>query len=137
MGGEKGDIGKKEFNIEYFVKGIKIDSIEEDIESFVEGRRMEENENVMMSFEGGEKGMIWWRKVEKGNENEMSMRVYGKKGGIEWEKEDKKRMWLKNFGEKKRIIKRGGEGVGKEEKRVKRVKEGKKEGYMEDFEKIY
>ncbi len=63
--------------------------------------------------------------------NALRLRVYGTKGGIEWAQEDPNRLWFTPFGEQKRLITRGGAGVGPAATRVTRVPAGHPEGYLE------
>lgn len=137
LGGATGHIGTHAFNLASFVTGLTLDSLAADLDSFVEGRRLDDNAHVMLRFEGGAKGMLWCSQVAPGNENALRLRVYGTKGGIEWVQEDPNRLWFTPFGEQKRLITRGGAGVGPAATRVTRVPAGHPEGYLEAFATIY
>ena len=137
LGGATGDIGTHAFNLVSFVTGLTLDSLAADLDSFVEGRRLDDNAHVMLRFEGGAKGMLWCSQVAPGNENALRLRVYGTKGGIEWAQEDPNYLWFTPFGEQKRLITRGGAGVGSAAARVTRVPAGHPEGYLEAFATIY
>ncbi|WP_313030278.1 Gfo/Idh/MocA family oxidoreductase [Brucella sp.] len=137
LGGATGDIGTHAFNLASFVTGLTLDSLAADLDSFVPGRRLDDNAHVMLRFGGGAKGMLWCSQVAPGNENALRLRVYGTKGGIEWAQEDPNRLWFTPFGEQKRLITRGGAGVGDAATRVTRVPGGHPEGYLEAFATIY
>ena len=137
LGGATGDIGTHAFNLASFVTGLTLDSLAADLDSFVSGRRLDDNAHVMLRFAGGAKGMLWCSQVAPGNENALRLRVYGTKGGIEWAQEDPNRLWFTPFGEQKRLITRGGSGVGDAATRVTRVPGGHPEGYLEAFATIY
>ena len=137
LGGATGDIGTHAFNLASFVTGLTLDSLAADLDSFVAGRRLDDNAHVMLRFAGGAKGMLWCSQVAPGNENALRLRVYGTKGGIEWAQEDPNRLWFTPFGEQKRLITRGGSGVGQAATRVTRVPGGHPEGYLEAFATIY
>ncbi len=137
LGGATGDIGTHAFNLASFVTGLTLDSLAADLDSFVEGRRLDDNAHVMLRFAGGAKGMLWCSQVAPGNENALRLRVYGTKGGIEWAQEDPNYLWFTPFGEQKRLITRGGAGVGSASARVTRVPAGHPEGYLEAFATIY
>ncbi len=137
LGGATGDIGTHAFNLASFVTGLTLDSLAADLDSFVEGRRLDDNAHVMLRFAGGAKGMLWCSQVAPGNENALRLRVYGTKGGIEWAQEDPNYLWFTPFGEQKRLITRGGAGVGSATPRVTRVPAGHPEGYLEAFATIY
>ncbi|GLU28425.1 Gfo/Idh/MocA family oxidoreductase [Brucella sp. NBRC 12950] len=137
LGGATGDIGTHAFNLASFVTGLTLESLAADLDSFVSGRRLDDNAHVMLRFTGGAKGMLWCSQVAPGNENALRLRVYGTKGGIEWAQEDPNRLWFTPFGEQKRLITRGGAGVGNAATRVTRVPGGHPEGYLEAFATIY
>ncbi|MFD1198645.1 Gfo/Idh/MocA family protein [Brucella gallinifaecis] len=137
LGGATGDIGTHAFNLASFVTGLTLESLAADLDSFVEGRRLDDNAHVMLRFAGGAKGMLWCSQVAPGNENALRLRVYGTKGGIEWAQEDPNRLWFTPFGEQKRLITRGGAGVGASATRVTRIPSGHPEGYLEAFATIY
>ncbi|MND47202.1 Glucose-6-phosphate 3-dehydrogenase [compost metagenome] len=137
LGGATGDIGTHAFNLASFVTGLTLDSLAADLDSFVPGRRLDDNAHVMLRFAGGAKGMLWCSQVAPGNENALRLRVYGTKGGIEWAQEDPNRLWFTPFGAQKRLITRGGSGVGDAATRVTRVPGGHPEGYLEAFATIY
>ncbi|KAB2676626.1 Gfo/Idh/MocA family oxidoreductase [Brucella tritici] len=137
LGGATGDIGTHAFNLASFVTGLTLDSLAADLDSFVEGRRLDDNAHVMLRFAGGAKGMLWCSQVAPGNENALRLRIYGTKGGIEWAQEDPNYLWFTPFGEQKRLITRGGAGVGSASARVTRVPAGHPEGYLEAFATIY
>lgn len=137
LGGATGDIGTHAFNLASFVTGLTLDSLAADLDSFVAGRRLDDNAHVMLRFAGGAKGMLWCSQVAPGNENALRLRVYGTKGGIEWAQEDSNRLWFTPFGEQKRLITRGGAGVGDAATRVTRIPSGHPEGYLEAFATIY
>ncbi|WP_079213441.1 Gfo/Idh/MocA family protein [Brucella pituitosa] len=137
LGGATGDIGTHAFNLASFVTGLTLDSLAADLDSFVPGRRLDDNAHVMLRFSGGAKGMLWCSQVAPGNENALRLRVFGTKGGIEWAQEDPNRLWFTPFGEQKRLITRGGAGVGDAATRVTRIPGGHPEGYLEAFATIY
>ncbi|PWL16402.1 oxidoreductase [Falsochrobactrum shanghaiense] len=137
LGGATGDIGTHAFNLASFVTGLTLDSLAADLDSFVPGRRLDDNAHVMLRFAGGAKGMLWCSQVAPGNENALRLRVYGTKGGLEWAQEDPNRLWFTPFGEQKRLITRGGAGVGTAATRVTRIPGGHPEGYLEAFATIY
>ncbi|OYR13460.1 Gfo/Idh/MocA family protein [Brucella thiophenivorans] len=137
LGGATGDIGTHAFNLASFVTALTLESLAADLDSFVPGRRLDDNGHVMLRFAGGAKGMLWCSQVAPGNENALRLRVYGTKGGIEWAQEDPNRLWFTPFGEQKRLITRGGAGVGAAATRVTRIPGGHPEGYLEAFATIY
>lgn len=136
LGGATGDIGTHAFNLASFVTGLTLESLAADLDSFVPGRRLDDNAHVMLRFAGVPR-VCFGAAVAPGNENALRLRVFGTKGGIEWAQEDPNRLWFTPFGEQKRLITRGGAGVGDAATRVTRVPGGHPEGYLEAFATIY
>jgi predicted dehydrogenase len=136
-GGALGDIGTHAFNLASFVTGLKLDSVLADLTSFVKGRKLDDNDNLLLRFKGGAKGMIWASQVAPGNENGLMLRVYGSKAGIYWRQEQPNSLWFSVLGQPPRLINRAAPGAGPEAGRVTRVPSGHPEGYLEGFANIY
>jgi predicted dehydrogenase len=136
-GGSVGDIGTHAYNLACFVSGLTAESLSAELTTFVEGRRVDDNVHVMLRFPGGARGMIWASQVAPGNENNLILKVYGTKGGLEWAQEDPNYLWFAPFGEQKRLMTRGGPGLGPAAAHVTRVPTGHPEGYLEGFANIY
>jgi predicted dehydrogenase len=136
-GGALGDIGTHAHNLACFVSGLTLDSLLADLTTFVKGRRLDDNDNVLLRFKGGARGMLWASQVAPGNENGLQLRVYGTRGGLAWRQEDPNYLWHTPFGQQPRLITRGGAGSGAEAGRLTRVPPGHPEGYLEGFANIY
>jgi predicted dehydrogenase len=136
-GGALGDIGTHAYNLACFVTGLKLDALLADLTTFVRGRRLDDNDNILLRFKGGAKGMIWASQVAPGNENGLRLRVFGTKGGLEWEQENPNTLRFAPFGEPPRTITRGSHGAGPEAARVTRIPSGHPEGYLEGFANLY
>jgi len=136
-GGSIGDIGTHAYNLACFVTGLTLDSVCADLTTFVKGRKLDDNDNVLLRWKGGARGMLWASQVAVGKENGLMLRVYGSKGGLEWKQEDPNYLWFSAFGQPPRLITRGGHGSGPEAARVTRVPPGHPEGYLEGFANIY
>ena len=136
-GGATGDIGTHAFNLAGFVTGLRLEALAADLQAFVPGRRVDDNGNVLLRYAGGARGMLWCSQVAAGSENALRLRVYGETGGLEWAQEDPNYLWYTPLGEPKRLLTRGGAGVGAAAARVTRVPAGHPEGYLEGFATIY
>ncbi|CAN5276466.1 Gfo/Idh/MocA family oxidoreductase [soil metagenome] len=136
-GGALGDIGTHAYNLVCFVTGLTLDSLLADLTTFVKGRRLDDDDNILLRFKGGAKGMLWSSQVAPGNENGLTLRVYGTKGGLSWRQEDPNYLWFTPFGQQTRKITRGGSGSGPQAGRLTRVPSGHPEGYLEGFANIY
>ncbi len=136
-GGSIGDIGTHAYNLACFVTGLTLDSLCADLTSFVKGRKLDDNDNILLRWKGGAKGMLWASQVAVGHENGAALRVYGSKGGLSWRQEDPNYLWFTAYGKPPQLITRAGAGSGPEAGRVSRVPPGHPEGYLEGFANIY
>jgi predicted dehydrogenase len=136
-GGALGDIATHAYNLACFVTGLTLESLCADLTAFVKGRKLDDNDNILLRWKGGAKGMLWASQVAPGNENGLTLRVYGTKGGLSWRQEDPNYLWFTPFGQPTRKITRGGAGAGPDAARVTRVPSGHPEGYLEGFANIY
>lgn len=136
-GGALGDIGTHAFNLVAFVTGLAVSELCADLARFVEGRALDDNDNVLLRFSNGAKGMLWASQVAPGNENGLRLRVYGSRGGLAWEQEQPNALLFSPFGEPTRILTRGSGAAGAAAARVTRVPAGHPEGYLEAFATIY
>lgn len=136
-GGSLGDIGTHAYNLACFVTGLTLDSLLADLSTFVKGRKLDDNDNILLRWKGGAKGMLWASQVAVGNENGVTLRVYGSKGGLSWAQEEPNTLWFARYGQPPQRITRGGHGSGPEAGRVTRVPAGHPEGYLEGFANIY
>jgi predicted dehydrogenase len=136
-GGALGDIGTHAYNLACFVTGLTLESLCADLTAFVKGRKLDDNDNILLRWKGGAKGMLWASQVAPGNENGLTLRVYGTKGGLSWRQEDPNYLWFTPFGQPTRKLTRGGAGTGPEAARMTRVPAGHPEGYLEGFANVY
>ncbi|MGZ9809019.1 Gfo/Idh/MocA family protein [Pseudoroseicyclus sp. H15] len=136
-GGGIGDIGTHAYNLLNFVSGLKTTALAADLSSFVPGRKVDDNAHILLRFDGGAKGMVWVSQVAPGCENGLRLRIYGDKGGLEWSQENPNVMTWAPFGEPKRILTRGGAGLGGGAGDWTRIPPGHPEGYLEGFANLY
>jgi predicted dehydrogenase len=135
--GALGDIGTHAYNLLLFVTGLRAEALLADLQSFGAGRRVDDNAHVLLRFEGGARGMLWASQVAPGNENGLRLRIYGDKGGLEWEQENPNVMTHAPLGEPKRLLTRGGAGLGGGASQWTRTPPGHPEGYLEGFATLY
>ncbi|NAZ38024.1 Gfo/Idh/MocA family oxidoreductase [Rubellimicrobium sp. CFH 75288] len=135
--GALGDIGTHAFNLLGFVTGLRTEALLADLQSFGAGRRVDDNAHVLLRLEGGARGMLWASQVAPGNENALRLRVFGTKGGLFWEQENPNVMTFAPLGEPKRLLTRGGAGLGGGSSQFTRVPPGHPEGYLEGFATLY
>ena len=80
-GGSLGDIGTHAYNLACFVTGLTLDSLLADLTTFVKGRKLDDNDNILLRFKGGAKGMLWASQVAPGNENGLRSASTGPRAG--------------------------------------------------------
>jgi predicted dehydrogenase len=136
-GGALGDIGTHAYNLACFVSGLTLESLCADLSTFVKGRKLDDNDNVLLRWKGGAKGILWSSQVAVGNENALAIRVFGSKGSLQWKQEDPNYLTFTPFGQPPRKITRGGSGADGNAARVTRTPSGHPEGYLEGFANIY
>ncbi|WP_018304376.1 Gfo/Idh/MocA family protein [Wenxinia marina] len=135
--GAIGDIGTHAFNLALFVSGLRPEALAAELHSFAAGRQVDDNAHIWLRFNGGARGTLWASQVAVGCENGLRLRIYGTKGGIEWGQENPNVMTFTPFGEPKRIITRGGAGLGGGAGDWTRIPPGHPEGYLEGFANVY
>jgi predicted dehydrogenase len=136
-GGALGDIGTHAEHLGRFISGLELSTVSADLQSFVKGRKLDDNDNVLMRWKGGAKGMIWASQVAPGNENGLMLRVYGSKAGLYWRQEQPNSLWFSVLGQPPILINRAAPGSNADAGRVTRVPSGHPEGYLEGFANIY
>src|SRR5881628_3293117 len=135
--GSLGDIGTHAYNIACFVTGLRCDQVAADVSIFVPGRRLDDNVQVLLRFEGGDRGMLWASQVATGNENNLRLRVYGEKAGLEWGQENPNYLRFTPYGKPPMTISRAGAGATASSKHASRIPSGHPEGYLEAFAQLY
>ncbi len=136
-GGAVGDIGTHAWNLLRFVTGLQPEALAADLHSLVEGRQLDDNGHVMLRFEGGAKGLLWFSQVAIGQENGLRLRVFGDKGGLSWMQESPNELWHTPLNEPSRRLTRNGPATGEAAARMSRIPPGHPEGFLEAFANIY
>lgn len=136
-GGAIGDIGTHAFHLAGFVSGLAPVSLLADLHTYVPGRKLDDNAHVLLRYAGDARGMLWASQLAHGHENDLRLAVYGTDGGLEWSQEAPDRLWLTPVGGERRLIVRGGAGMGPEAARMSRLPGGHPEGYLEAFAGLY
>jgi predicted dehydrogenase len=136
-GGCIGDIGTHAYNLACFITGLEADELLAQLSTFVNQRRLDDDVQILLKWKGGATGVLLASQVAVGNENGLKLRVYGTKGGLEWAQADPNYLWFTPYGQTRRLLTRGGAGVGPAAARVTRVPFGHPEGYLEGFATIY
>ena len=136
-GGAIGDIGTHAYHLLHFVTGQSPSALLADLQAHVPGRRVDDNAHILLRYPSGARGTIWASQVAHGHENDLRIALYGTAGGLEWAQEEPDRLWFTPSGGERRLMTRGGPGMGPEAARLSRIPAGHPEGYLEGFAGLY
>jgi len=136
-GGCIADIGTHAHHLAAYVTGLELDELLADISAFVPGGRVDDNNNILLRYANGARGMLWASKLATGLSNPLRLRVFGTKAGIAWNQENPN---LLEFGPLKgetRFIEAGSADLSPAALRSTRLKPGHPEGLPEAFANLY
>ena len=135
--GSLGDIGTHAYNIACFVSQLHAEQVAADVSIMVPGRRLDDNDQVLLRYNDGVRGMLWASQVAVGNENNLRLRVYGEKGGIDWSQENPNYLHFSRYGKPTMTLTRNGADATDAAKHASRIPNGHPEGYLEAFAQLY
>ena len=136
-GGCIADIGTHAHHLAAFVTGLQLTELCADISTFVPGGQLDDNNNILLRYDNGARGMLWASKLAVGYANPLRVRVFGTKAGIEWNQEHPGELEFRPFRQPPRKILAGSPDLGTAADRVTRLKPGHPEGVIEAFANIY
>jgi predicted dehydrogenase len=110
--GALGDIGTHAFNLLSFVTGLRPEALLADLQSFGAGRQVDDNAHVILRFRAGRGGCSGRRRSRRATRTGCACASTAPRPGIEWEQENPNVMTYRAAGEPKRIVTRGGAGLG-------------------------
>lgn len=136
-GGCIADIGTHAHHLAAFVTGLNLKELLAEISTFVPGGRVDDDNQILLRYEGGARGMLWASKLATGLGNPLRLRVFGSKAGIAWNQENPQVLEFGRLREPTRIIEAGSADLGPEAGRATRLKRGHPEGLPEAFANLY
>ncbi|MBL6929234.1 MAG: Gfo/Idh/MocA family oxidoreductase [Rhodospirillales bacterium] len=136
-GGCIADIGTHAQHLASFVTGLRLSEVCADISTFVPGGQLDDNNNILLRFDNGARGMLWASKLATGYANPLRLRVFGTKAGIEWNQEVPGELAFMPHRQPPRKILAGNADLSAAAQRVTRLKPGHPEGVIEAFANIY
>ncbi len=136
-GGCIADIGTHAHHLAAWVTGLELSELCAEISTFVPGGRVDDDNNILLRYDGGARGMLWASKVATGCRNGLRLRVFGAKAGLTWGQEDPNEIEITPRGGERRIIGAGSPDLGPAAQRATRLKPGHPEGLIEAFANIY
>ena len=139
-GGCIGDIGTHAENLAEYVSGLKIREICADVNTYIKGRRLDDDNNCLLHFNNGAKGLLHASQICIGQENSLAIWVYGENGSLEWHQEHPNYVYVEGLNVPTQVWKRGNDYVAAKSAgagRATRVPAGHPEGYIEAFANVY
>ena len=136
-GGCIADIGTHAQHLASFVTGLRLSEVCADISTFVPGGQLDDNNNILLRYENGARGMLWASKLATGYANPLRLRVFGTKAGIEWNQEVPGELAFMPHRQPPRKILAGNADLSAAATRNTRLKPGHPEGVIEAFANIY
>ncbi len=136
-GGCIADIGTHAHHLAAFVTGLRLTELCADLSTFVPGGQLDDNNNILLRYENGARGMLWASKLAVGYANPLRLRVFGTKAGIEWNQECPGEMDFMPLRQPPQKILAGGADLSAAADCVTRLKPGHSEGVIEAFANIY
>ena len=139
-GGCIGDIGTHAENLAEYVSGLKIREICADVNTYIKGRRLDDDNNCLLHFNNGAKGILHASQIALGHENNLAIWVHGEDGSIEWHQEHPNYLYVDGLNVPTQVWKRGNDYVAAKSAaagRATRVPAGHPEGYIESFANVY
>ena len=136
-GGCISDIGTHAFNLAAYVTGLELHELCAELTTFVPGRVLDDTAAVLLRWGCGARGVLWASQCAPGHDNGLRLRVYGERASIDWAQERADEMVLSVHGQPRRILVRGGPGLGSEAAHAARLPPGHAEGYAGAFATIY
>ncbi len=136
-GGCIADIGTHAHHLAGFVTGLNLSELCADISTFVPGGRVDDDNNILLRYENGARGMLWASKVATGCRNGLRLRVFGTKAGLAWGQENPNALEFTPLGGERRTIVAASPDLGPAALRATRLKPGHPEGLIEAFANLY
>ena len=137
LAGAMGDIGSHAENLASTVTGLHVEALCADLTSFVPGRALDDDASLLLRFAGGAKGVLMCSQIEIGGENDLRLRVHGTKGSLIWCQENPNLMIHDSLDAPRRVLTRGGPGLGADATAATRLPSGHPEGFIEAFANVY
>jgi predicted dehydrogenase len=137
--GSVGDIGTHAENLIEYITGIEVSEVNAELSTLVSGRKMDDDDNILLRFSNGARGVLIASQVSAGEENNLKIKVYGEKGGLEWAQMEPSSLILRWTDKPIQIIRSGNNSPELSEiaKKNCRLPAGHPEGFIEAFANIY
>ena len=132
------DVGTHAEHLARYVTGLQAKEVFADVSSFVpSGARAPDDFNVLVRYEGGERGVLIASQSSSGEQNCLRLRVYGSEGSIDWNQEEPNVLTMRLRDEPVQVLHRGQPYLCAEARSCSRLPPGHPEGYLEAFANIY
>ena len=134
-----GDVGTHAENLIKYITGLNISEVSAELSTLVSGRKMDDDNNILLRFSNGARGVFIASQVSTGEENNLKIKVYGEKGGLEWAQMEPNSLTIRWSDKPIHILRAGNNSPGLSElaRRNCRLPAGHPEGFIEAFANIY
>mmetsp|Transcript_144415 Transcript_144415/g.204230 ORF Transcript_144415/g.204230 Transcript_144415/m.204230 type:complete len:375 (-) Transcript_144415:172-1296(-) len=132
------DVGTHAEHLARYVTGLEAKEVFADVSSFVTGGpRAPDDFNVLIRYEGGQRGVLIASQSSSGEQNCLRLRVYGSAGSLDWMQEDPNILTMRLRDQPVQTLHRGQPYLSPEARSCSRLPPGHPEGYLEAFANIY
>ncbi|CAE7460564.1 yfiI [Symbiodinium sp. KB8] len=132
------DVGTHAEHLARYVTGLEAKEVFADVSSFVTGGpRAPDDFNVLIRYEGGQRGVLIASQSSSGEQNCLRLRVYGSEGSLDWMQEDPNILTMRLRDQPVQTLHRGQPYLSPEARSCSRLPPGHPEGYLEAFANIY
>jgi predicted dehydrogenase len=134
-----GDVGTHAENLIEYITGLEVSEVNAELSTLVSGRKMDDDDNILLRFSNGARGVLIASQVSAGEENNLKIKVYGEKGGLEWAQMEPSSLIIRWTDKPIQIIRSGNNSPELSEiaKKNCRLPAGHPEGFIEAFANIY
>ena len=132
------DVGTHAEHLARYVTGLEAKEVFADVSSFVAGApRTPDDFNVLVRYEGGQRGVLIASQSSSGEQNCLRLRVYGSEGSLDWMQEEPNVLTMRLRDQPVQTLHRGQPYLCEEARSCSRLPPGHPEGYLEAFANIY
>ena len=132
-----GDIGTHAHQLLTFITGQQVGRVLADVGSALPGRTAHDTGSVILTMNGGARGVLFVTKAATGAENVLTIEVYGEAGGLFWSQSDPNLLRFMRNGRPAELRTRGLPTLHPAARRSARLPPGHPEGFHEAFSNIF
>lgn len=132
-----GDIGTHAHQLLTYITGRRVEAVLADVGAALPGRSAHDTASVILSLDGGARGVMFVTKAATGAENALSIEAYGEAGGLSWNHASLNELRVMRNARPAELRTRGLPTLHPLSLRATRLAPGHPEGFFEGFATIY